>query len=601
MRRIELAKITIEKFRSFYLENIEFSLSAGLRYLSGSNEVERRLGANGSGKSSLWDALCFCLYGTSVRGQKASVLTQWGHKQPLVEVTLLIDGKSIVIERTGSPERLYIDGQPVAQIDIDRIVGLNRSRFLHSVLYGQAVPLFLDLTIPQRGELLDAVFDHAIWLQASEAAARDYTRLLGEVSRLDEQAAREQGRYEALGDVSALEAQAKAWDEAQGRVIDRAIDEVEKAEQHQLEAKVELQRVEIALAEHPKLHQLQQQVDTDERQKATFEADYRGLSRGHSEAYKSRQFYEHTATCGECGQKVDKAFAKAQIARNSAIIDELEVKMKLNAAVCIDLQQRIELNRDEYNKQARKREFFKDQVSTKRAELREAERIVETLTAAAIREGEAVNPHSALIIGQAQEAERLKTLYKKTQGEARLKRANAQRAEFWKGAFKRIRLMLIQRALAQMEVETESAASALGLPGWKIKFTTETETKSGTTKQGVQVQVFSPLHDGPWEAWSGGEAQRIRLAISMGIAALIQRMAGVSWTLEVFDEPTTFLSEVGKEDLLDCLQWRAQSNGKVLWIVDHHALQHSGFAEVWQVTKTRDGSRMKMIANAVEQ
>lgn len=601
MRRIELAKITIEKFRSFYLENIEFSLGAGLRYLSGSNEVEKRLGANGAGKSSMWDALCFCLYGTSVRGQKASVLTQWGHKQPLVEVTLLIDSKPIVIERTGSPERLYIDGQPVAQIDIDRIVGLNRSRFLHSVLYGQAVPLFLDLNLPQRGELLDAVFDHAIWLQASEAAARDHTRLLGEVGRLDEQAAREQGRYEALGDVSALEAQAKAWDEAQGLMIDRAIDEVEAAERRQLEAKAELQRVEIALADYPEPRQLQQQVDADERQKATFEADYRGLAAEHRDAIRMRSFYEHTTTCGECGQKIPPAFARERMAAEAKLIDDLEGRMKLNGTVCVGLQQRIELNREECSKVVRKREFFKDQVSTKRAELREGERIVETLTAAAIREGEAANPHSALIIGQSREAERLKILYKKTQGEARVKRANAQRAEFWKSAFKRIRLMLIQRALTQMEVETESAASALGLPGWKIKFTTETETKSGTTKQGVQVQVFSPLHDGPWEAWSGGEAQRIRLAISMGIAALIQRMAGVSWTLEVFDEPTTFLSEVGKEDLLDCLQWRAQSNGKVLWIVDHHALQHSGFAEVWQVTKTREGSRMKMIASTAEQ
>src|ERR1700676_2379299 len=91
---------------------------------------------------------------------------------------------------------------------------------------------------------------------------------------------------------------------------------------------------------------------------------------------------------------------------------------------------------------------------------------------------------------------------------------------------------------------------------------------------------------------SGGESQRARLAVSLGLANLIQRWAGVRWSLEVFDEPTAFLSEQGIEDLLEALASRARDQQRSIWVCDHRALASGSFDGVLQIEKDAGGSRV---------
>jgi energy-coupling factor transporter ATP-binding protein EcfA2 len=156
-----------------------------------------------------------------------------------------------------------------------------------------------------------------------------------------------------------------------------------------------------------------------------------------------------------------------------------------------------------------------------------------------------------------------------------------------------MQLFLIKQTLGFLEVEVCAAASALGLPNWKIAFTTESETKSGTTKMAVQI-IVTDAANGSELIWSGGEEQRIRLAVALGMSNLIQRMSNTFYDLEVWDEPTNFLSNEGIEGLLSCLQYRSVQQGKGVWLIDHRALVFSGFSQVWTMTKTIEGSSMQL-------
>jgi ABC-type uncharacterized transport system ATPase subunit len=73
-------------------------------------------------------------------------------------------------------------------------------------------------------------------------------------------------------------------------------------------------------------------------------------------------------------------------------------------------------------------------------------------------------------------------------------------------------------------------------------------------------------------------------------------MAGAHYEFEVWDEPSAWLSAQGIDDLLGCLAMRADSTGKTIWILDHRALWHAGFAETWQVTKRDTGSILQRIS-----
>lgn len=92
-----------------------------------------------------------------------------------------------------------------------------------------------------------------------------------------------------------------------------------------------------------------------------------------------------------------------------------------------------------------------------------------------------------------------------------------------------------------------------------------------------------------WNAWSGGESQRLRLAGSLGIADLITSRCPYVPTFEVFDEPSSYLSEAGITSLLDILADRARLMNKQIFLIDHRRLDSTKFDGVISVVKTHDG------------
>jgi DNA repair exonuclease SbcCD ATPase subunit len=190
--------------------------------------------------------------------------------------------------------------------------------------------------------------------------------------------------------------------------------------------------------------------------------------------------------------------------------------------------------------------------------------------------------------------ERLESELAGKQGEHEAKVTELASLNYWRDGFKKVRLFCLDNVLQELEVETRNSLLALGLIDWKIDFKTATETKSGTVKLGVQVNVKPPKHKATkFDVLSGGEGQRARLAISLGLSGLIQRWSGVRYMVEVWDEPTAWLSEQGVEDLLDIFKYRADSTGKSIYVCDHRALMHSSFSEIFTVIKDSNGSRIE--------
>lgn len=104
---------------------------------------------------------------------------------------------------------------------------------------------------------------------------------------------------------------------------------------------------------------------------------------------------------------------------------------------------------------------------------------------------------------------------------------------------------MISEVLTQLELEVNNKLFQLGLQDWKVLFAVEGLTKGGKVKKGFTVTIITPYNLEPvnWNAWSGGESQRLRLAGSLGIADLITSRCPYVPTFEVFDEPSSYLSE----------------------------------------------------------
>lgn len=599
MRQLHLRSITIASFRSFEQSTtINFGDAGGLRMLYGINEVEPRLGGNGAGKSTTWDALCWCWYNFSARNLRSSELTTWGStKSPYVATDIEINGNPMRIERYGSPNRLLLDGEPIEQDKLEReVLGLSRGRFLHSVLYGQLVRSFIDLSVAERGGLLDEVLNLGLWLRASEAASAQHSALIAQITAVEAKIAYAKGRLDSLLEDSDLAAQAQTWADAQEARIACAIDEAELAEKELALTEQALRSAQAALQSAPStetltinLRQVEQRIATNREQTAVLVSEHKRLLK------EEFFFRDSPELCPTCSQAITKRFAGAKIRdlqeQREGVLKDAEKHEKLTAqevTALPDIRGLIE-QRNRARQQAQQ-----DVKVAENLQKVQARRVNELLRGVENALAE-TNPYSEQI---ARNAEQRKSFQREV-SKLTIQRCNLQDqshvANYWKQGFKKVRLFQTKRSLDLLKVEVANSARELGLIGWSIDLVTEVETKSGTMKQGVQIIVTSPKSTGMWEAWSGGEGQRIRLAVSMGLASLIQRMAGIYYQFEIFDEPSAWLSPEGIDDLLDCLASRSAATGKTVWILDHRALSHAGFSEIWQVTKTEQGSAMQRV------
>ena len=95
----------------------------------------------------------------------------------------------------------------------------------------------------------------------------------------------------------------------------------------------------------------------------------------------------------------------------------------------------------------------------------------------------------------------------------------------------------------------------------------------------------------PWEAWSGGEGQRLRLAGTLALSNLILRQFDRTCNIQVWDEHLYWLSGSGEDAMLELLQEMAKREGKTFFIVDQHNLDFP-FDGVIKVIKDEEGSHL---------
>lgn len=223
MKKFTLKSIVIKNFRSIIDETFFFPDSPGLKLLSGDNTSEPRLEANGAGKSSFLDAIFWCLYGTSVKGSRTSSIVSWGKDKVEVILEIVIDGIQNLVVRTGPPSKVFINDVPSTQEDIDKLIGLTKQRFLHSVLFGQGIPLFPDLSVPERGQLLDDVLQLSIWQRCTDNANKKYVALEKNVESEKKSLSFLEGKLSSLPTENDLESEVTAWETQRQNDIDTMV------------------------------------------------------------------------------------------------------------------------------------------------------------------------------------------------------------------------------------------------------------------------------------------------------------------------------------------------------------------------------------------
>jgi DNA repair exonuclease SbcCD ATPase subunit len=614
-------ELRIQNFRSFgKTQTFVFPQEPGLYFMSGRNEAEPRLDANGAGKSTIWDALTWCIFGKTPKGLKAGDVNNWeAGKNTRVELDFTSpSGEDCTMVRSWKPNTWTLQARggvgPVDDLtkSADNFflgwLGLDFAPFLNAVLMAQGQPMFLDMKAEPQAALFSEVMGLDRWMEASGKASKkasDQDR----VSRaLERTQAAIRGELEGLGRED-LKSSLQRWEEERSARLHKidativgyemhssALEDVEHFGAVELERRAELDAAELPLAGLDQARAEAQALESKLRRELDL------LKRDLEHEDEHFDALESGEPCPKCGHKLsarelDEALDK-QVRRleklkketTAAMTAYQEARTAVQAAnKALDEHDAV---RDVCVKRLRKAE---DEAARARQALQQEERDIKRLNKEFDDVQAETNPYAAMEKRARQNLERLNEELAATERQLDASNSKMGLYSYWVRGFKELRLQQIAEALTELEIEVNSSVEALGLVGWQLNFQVDRETKGGSIQRGFSVAVRSP-HNSlavPWEAWSGGEAQRLRLAANMGLSDLIRSRTGASLPLEVWDEPTEGLSHQGIQDLLETLETRARVEQRQIWVVDHRAHAFGGFAGGAEIIKTNSGSRIR--------
>lgn len=579
--------------------------------MQGCNEVEPRLQANGTGKSTLWKALTWVLYGKDARGLKAGDVANWEEpKGARVEFDFKC-GQLYTIRRTHSPNSWKLINN-ATQVDLTKdssnellsMLRLEYAPFLNCVLLAQDQPMFLDLKPDAKASLFSEIMGLDRWLERSERASR-LASTEDSIARSKERECSElKGKLESIN-TNDLISSKKSWKLEQKdkltEVSKKYSELLLQSEDLRLAADSDKKAALLLLEKIQPLLRIDESDHDDLKlRRVRFNEEQTTWKINEAEISRLNKLIDHLNSNPEC-----PTCGAAITAKNPALTKAKAqlVKAQINGRSFYGCMKAAELKAQEVEKRSEmstrtaveaEKEVSLRQRSAQNSQcLYElAERQLDQLEDQADRIKNEVNPFNKLL---QQADDKIKDAEEDLElAERKLGRVIERRdmLTFWVRGFKDLRLKLIAEALEQLAIEVNSCVMALGMVDWELVFEVDRETKSGSIQRGFSVYVRSPHNNKqvPWEAWSGGEAQRLRLATQMGLANLIRSTTGANLKLEVWDEPTSGMSAQGINDLLESLSTRAIRECRQIWVVDHRSLGFGGFAGDVTVVKDEKGS-----------
>lgn len=601
-------KLLIRNFKSFEGEHVLDLQAPGLYFVRGRNEAEPALESNGAGKSSIWDALCWCLFGRTPDGLRNPDVRPWfGKGQTLVALSLTTDKKHELV-RTIKPNTLVLDKRTVGQEQVEELLGVSYAVFTNTVLLGQGQPLFFDLKPQQKMELFSEVLSLERWDQRSTHANEEANKLEQELGVLQAEASGLTAQIEDTARLlAAAEEASTLWREERKQQLDSAARKIKALEssvnkqQRELDkhdlahdgATTELRALEAQSAKYEqKARALRDRSATFTAQRESAKAELRRAREELKELGKG----DKCPTCGQSLTGTALARHHRKLADKCAELEkaaEAQPPKKLVEDIAVlDAEiKRWEKSREAFRHKSYEAEdasqSLKETLAQDRAALNELQRAVK-------QQEEDLNPHAPLLNKLRKQHNRLlKDQEELVEYMGWLERKVA-RTRFWVKGFKEIRLLVVDDVLQELTLVTNAMLDTVGLVGWEVRYDIERQTKSGSTQTGLNVAILSPDRDEParWESWSGGEGQRLRLVGAFALSEVLLAYAGVQPSLEVLDEPSRGLARGGVYDLCDLLADRAQQLGKAVWYCDHMSVESNLFDGVLVVTKDNKGSRL---------
>lgn len=601
----------VENFLPFGVADFAFD-NQGLVLVEGENRDDDSARSNGSGKSSMIDALVWCLFGTTLRGyDKDEVVNRRVGEGCLVCVTMN-DGErawdvtrarrhsklknSLSVEETdegGESHDVSKGSNQDTQEVVDKLLGCTASTFLSSVVFGQDRSYrFGSLTDAEQKKILDEVLGVERFAEAcavARARERDLLAEIADFSKRHDRTAEEAKRAEA----DAVDLAAKDSDFAELKLkklsaerarLQEVVDELGKTRKFPnrdaLRKASDEALASLAAAEKRVDELLEAHADA-----RAHETSSRRLCDGaHAEAVKAKRA---SGPCPTCLQDV-AGKARARLLAQAEDLFARCTKQLRAAEKRVAAAEKALAGGKAGVKEARQAVVDAQAATSSAASLESGLAALRRRRAdheARIVELEAEdNPYSAL-------AEKARTRHARLLGDAaELDRAREERevrarmASFWVKAFgaRGLRSLLLDASLPLLNEEAARVSAMVTGGTIAVEFSATSEQKSGKVVDRFEVRVDNRHGAGDYRGNSAGERAKVDLCVGLALQRLVASRSRTSFNVAFFDEAFDHLDAAAHERVVEVL---SEIDKESVFVVSHNEDLRAFFPNVLTIRK----------------
>lgn len=641
--------LTLEIQNFGRIEEATLSLdSRGLVLIQGDNQDDTSANSNGAGKSTVVEAISWCLYGRTAKKKKPadSIVNRKNKKNCRVALRLRDeDGTEFLIERhrkhkthkneviltqinTDETETALSKGTDAAtQPEIDKVMGCGYDVFTAAIYAGQEkmpdLPMMTDKQLKMlieesaglntldkayelaRSELSQAnseLTSHKVFVETAENTVERDKEMLASV----EEAVKiwNSERDVRLVDLSTeLRTVAKSLASLKKRL--EGLSTLEQLAEERDALKSSFDKIG---AENKKLDELKAAERDAERQ---VDRRVTAIENKSNECRRLLADYKLVKgsigePCTSCGRPHDEDSLKSAI-------DAAFKKLKAEKMVLDDLRGGLEELQESFKNAQQARKNFErtksdatdlvelsEQISQREAAtkevLSEIERVkkeARRLKDASDREKAAENPH---VERKAKAKDRL------DKSVANLREVKAETAEFERAVSvktevarvfspKGIRAHILDTVTPFLNKQTAHYMATLSDGRFEAVWSTLKVNKDGTLSENFSITAKDIIDGGTFEDMSGGERRKVRVATALALQDLVATRASKSLDLWVGDEIDAALDASGLERLMSLLNDKASERDTVL-VISHSDLR-DWFSRSITVVREGDVSRIE--------